>query len=90
MFFPAQELAEVTLLWVAPGCRVGPWQARKWTVCAENGVPKREVISAEGFIFTVTLTNDALTQDSLDNLQLHGVPAGVQPRRDASLPQRTV
>ena len=86
--FSGADLAEVTLFWVPPGNRSGPWQARRWSIWSENGQPKREVISAEELVCKVELAGDALTQESLERLTTCGVPATGQPRRDSTLPPR--
>ena len=85
--FSGQDQVEVILMRVPPEARSGPWQARRWSVWTDDGVtPKKEVISAAELVCVVDLVNGALTQDSLERLQLCGVPAGVQPWRDSTLP----
>ena len=86
--FREQGLAEVTLFWVPPGNRTGPWQARRWAIWVEDGVIRREVINQDELVCSVSLKDDALTQQSLELLTAHGVPASGQPRRDSTLPPR--
>ena len=86
--FADQGLAEVTIFWVAPGDRTGPWQARKWSVWADEGVVKKEVVTQQEYVCQVELQNGALTQASLESLIHCGVPASSQPRRDSTLPPR--
>jgi len=86
--FPAQGLAEVTLYWVPPGNRLGPWQARRWAVWDEKGTIKREVIEQSELLCKVELVHDALTPESLERLTACGIPATQQPRRDSALPSR--
>lgn len=88
--FAAQGQVEVSLYWVPPKGRTGPWQARVWTPWLdESSMPKKEVVSKQEIICQVELRDGALTQASLEKLTLHGVPATGQPRRDATLPPRT-
>ena len=87
--FAAQGQVEVSLYWVPPKGRTGPWQARVWTPWLdESSMPKKEVVSKHEIICQVELRDGALTQASLEKLTLHGVPATGQPRRDATLPPR--
>ena len=87
--FADQALCDITLHIIAPECRTGPWQARRWSIWTDDsGSPKREVISPSEFLCSVTLTGGALSLDSLERLVAAGVPASAQPRRDAALPRR--
>ena len=86
--FPGQSMAEVTLYWIPPGNRCGPWQARVWEIWQDKGVVKREVIGAEELVCSVSLHNGALTPTSLEALSVRGVPAAHQPRLDSTLPPR--
>lgn len=86
--FHDQQQIEVTLYWVPPNARTGPWQRRTWKIWDDNGVVKKEVVSKEEFVCVVELCNEALTQESLERLTARGVPATLQPRRDATLPPR--
>ena len=79
----------VTLFYVPPDARYGPWQARRWAIWPEpDGHPKREVIASDEVICEVHLKNDALTEESLEALTARGVPAVHMPRREAALPTR--
>ena len=87
--FQGQQQLEVTLYWVPPAERCGPWKARRWQIWSdEAGNPRKEIITCEEFICIVTLQNNALTHDSLEALTLHGILASGTPHRDASLPAR--
>ena len=89
--FVDQNQAEVTLFWVPPGCRTGPWQARRWGIWHDDdGVARKEIISEDELICPVELNEDALTQESLERLTLNGVPASHQPRRDSTLPPANI
>ena len=79
---------EVTLFWVPPESRGGPWQKRQWKEWEENGVVRKEVISPSEFICPVELQERALTTASLELLTLHGIPATTMPRRDSTLPAK--
>ena len=84
-----QQQVDVTLLWVPPGQRTGPWQARQWSIWTdEHGQPRKEVVSHGEIVCVVELCDSALTHESLERLTLHGVPASEQPRRDSTLPAR--
>ena len=88
--FQGQEQAEVTLYWVPPGKRSGPWQARTWYPWADElGAVRREVVTQDEFVCIVQLQNDALTPESLEQLTLHGINASATPHRDSSLPPRS-
>ena len=84
--FPGQDMAEVTLYWVPPGNRCGPWQARVWEVWQDKGVVKKEVVGANEILCIVQLQNGALTPSSLEALAVCGVPTAQQPRLDSTLP----
>ena len=44
--YPAQNQLGVTLYWIAPGMRNGPWRARRWSIwCDTNGRPFYEVVT---------------------------------------------
>ena len=87
MFFDQQQI-EVSLYWVPPESRLGPWQRRRWKLWDENGIVRKEIISPSEFVCHVVLVEDALSQESLERLTAHGVPATHQPRRDSTLPPR--
>ena len=83
--FREQRQAEVQLFWVAPGHRTGPWTARRWSAwTGADGVPVREVVGQGEILEVVALQEMALTSDSLERLDLRGLPMG-QPRRDAAM-----
>ena len=87
--YDGQALCDVTVHHIAPECRTGPWQARRWSIMTDDaGAPKREVISPSEFLCSVTLVGGALSQDSLERLVAAGVPASNQPRRDGALPRK--
>jgi transposase InsO family protein len=87
--FPHQEQCEVTLYHVPTDCRTGPWRARVWEIWLDpDGSSKREVISADELVCSVTLVEGALTEASLEALVIHGIPVDTQPRRDHTLPPR--
>ena len=89
--FPAERLAEVTLLRTADTGRSGPWQRRRWDLWMEaDGRPKRELIPEGEILCEVTLQEQALTTASLERLASFGVDVGTQPHRDRSLPPRRV
>ena len=55
-----QALCDITVHTVAPECRTGPWQARRWSIMTDDtGAPKREVISPCEFLCPVTLGGGA-------------------------------
>ena len=87
--FQGQQQLEVTLFWVPPTERCGPWKARRWQIWSdEAGNPRKEIITPEEFVCIVKLHNEALTHDSLGTLTMHGILASATPHRDASLPAR--
>ena len=89
--FPAERLAEVTLLRTADTGRSGPWQRRRWDLwMGADGSPKRELIPEGEILCEVTLQEQALTTASLERLASFGVDVGTQPHRDRSLPPRRV
>ena len=70
--FQGQQALEVTLYWVPPSERSGPWTARRWhTWSDEASNPRKEIITCEEFVCTVSSHNDALTHDGLGALALH-------------------
>ena len=86
-----EKQAEVTLYHVAPGGRTGPWQRRRWEVWTkESGEVRREVVTSSEIVCKVELVEGALTPDSLERLVTHGIDAGTQPRRDHTLPPRSI
>ena len=86
--FRDQELIEAALFHVAPGSRTGPWQARVWTpLLRPDESPHVEVMSRNEIISDVELSGGALTHASLEKLVAAGIPAGLIPRRDATLPR---
>jgi len=87
--YRGQGLLQVVLYHVPTHARFGPWQRRPWEIRQESGRDRSEVITADEVLCKVELKNQALTQDSLEKLALHGVATGTQPSRDASLPPRT-
>jgi len=84
-----QGLLQVVLYHVPQHARFGPWQRRPWEIRHEGGRDRSEVITASEVVCKVELKNQALTQESLERLALHGIATGTQPSRDASLPPRT-
>ena len=87
--YEGQALCDVTVHTVAPECRTGPWQARRWSIMTDDaGAPKREVISPSEFLCSVALVGGALSHESLERLVAAGVPASSQPRRDGALPRK--
>ena len=84
-----QALCDIAVHTVAPECRTGPWQARRWSIMTDDtGSPKRGVISPCELLCPVTLVGGALSLDSLERLVAAGVPACGQPRRDSALPRK--
>ena len=66
-----------------PGSTSGPWQAIHWGIWADDeGRARKEVMSQDELICVVSLSNEALTQESLETLAVCRVPATDQPRRD--------
>ena len=83
-----QELLEVTLYRVPVKSRFGPWQRRPWEIWQDDGKVRKETLPSSEVLCKVSLSNGALTQESLETLGKLGVPTGTQPSRDASLPSR--
>jgi hypothetical protein len=89
--FIDQLVAEVLLYHIPKTARYGPWEKRTWEVWLnDNAEPRREVITQSEIVCRVTLVEHALDRTSLAALAIHGIDTGRQPRRDHSLPPRTV
>ena len=89
--FPAERLAEVTLLRTIGAGQAGPWQRRRWDLWMTNdGRSRREVVPESEILCEVSLQGQALTTTSLERLAAFGADVGTQPHRDRSLPPRRV
>ena len=89
--FPAEALAELTLMRTSDTGRAGPWQRRRWDIwMCDDGRPRRELVPEGEMLCEVALQEQALTVESLERLAAFGVDVGTQPHRDRSLSPRRV
>ena len=87
--FPAEALAELTLMRTSDTGRAGPWQRRRWEIWThDDGRPRCELVPEGEMLCEVHLQEQALTVESLERLAAFGVDVGTQPHRDRSLPPR--
>ena len=87
--FPAERMAELSLLRTSNTGQAGPWQRRRWDFwMMDNGTVRKELVPECEILCEVTLSDQALTSTSLDRLAVFGVDVGTQPHRDRSLPPR--
>ena len=87
--FPAERLAELSLLRTSNTGQAGPWQRRRWDFwMMGDGKVRKELVPEREILCEVTLSDQALTSTSLERLAVFGVDVGTQPHRDRSLPPR--
>ena len=87
--FPAERLAELSLLRTSNSSQAGPWQRRRWDLwMQEDGKVRKELVPEQEMLCEVTLKDQALTAEGLELLAVFGVDVGTQPHRDKSLPPR--
>ena len=89
--YPAERLAELSLLRTSNAGQAGPWQRRRWDFwMMGDGRMRKELVPAREILCEVSLQDQALTSASLERLAVFGVDVGTQPHRDRSLPPRRV
>ena len=87
--FPAERLAELSLLRTSSIGQAGHWQRRRWDFwMLEDGKVRKELVPEQEILCEVTLKDQALTPESLEQLAVFGIDVGTQPHRDKSLPPR--
>ena len=87
--FPANDMLEVDMFEVDERERFGPWNRRKWKLCTDHlGAPRREIIPRVEVLSEVVLQDGALTDKSVEDLTLLGVPVSTVPHRDKTMPGR--
>ena len=85
--FFASRMCQVALWEVHANERFGPWSRRKWVPYVDaGGSPQIDMYTEDDILTKVTLTEGALSNESLEHLTMLGVPVGDQPSRDKSLP----
>ena len=86
LFFTS-KLVQIELWEVDSNERFGPWARRKWVPYLDGaGAQHVDIFHESDLVCVVTLSNQALTEKSLEDLAVLGVPVGVQPTRDKSMP----
>ena len=85
--FHASRMIQAALWEVGVNERFGPWNRRRWVPYVDaGGSPQIDIYPEDDVIAKVALKDSALTDESLEKLQLLNVPVGEQPTRDKSLP----
>jgi len=83
--FREQNQVELTVYEVPADCRFGPWVNRRWEIKNVSGQPVREVFPASEILCRVSLSNGALTNESLEKLSAQGLSTGLVPTRDKAI-----
>ena len=87
--FVANAMVEVNMMSVPLTDRFGPWNRRRWDITVDaQGAPQIEVVPQSECLCLVELNEGALSDASLEELALLGVPVGVLPHRDKTIPGR--
>ena len=85
--FYASRMFQAALWEVGVNERFGPWNRRKWVPYVDvGGSPQIDLFPEVDVVAKVSLQDGALTDASLEKIQLLNVPVGEQPTRDKSLP----